>query len=72
MKMMSLRRGWVVAMTVALWIAIVSVGEVEGSRVLRPHFATATHLRTYAEANTSLRLWLMRLASGPSPKGPGH
>jgi hypothetical protein len=52
--------------------------KVEASRVLRNSqefvFARNNHLQTsaYEEAKNTMTIWLQRLPSGPSPKGPGH
>nr|KYP66005.1 hypothetical protein KK1_012283 [Cajanus cajan] len=40
-------------------------------------FARANDLQTYTssayeEAKKTMAFWMQRLASGPSPKGPGH
>lgn len=57
-------------------VAILSHTQVEASRVLTQDFAARNHLQTYAspvyEQAKTLSFWLQRLASGPSPKGPGH
>ncbi|KAF5733903.1 hypothetical protein HS088_TW16G00344 [Tripterygium wilfordii] len=61
-------------------VAILShVGVVQAARVLAESedvFANANHLETYPsvydKAKTTMACWLQRLASGPSPKGPGH
>ena len=52
---------------------------VEASRVLRgsEDFARANHLQSYTssayeQAKNTMAFWLQCLASGPSPKGPGH
>ncbi|OIW21777.1 hypothetical protein TanjilG_10800 [Lupinus angustifolius] len=51
---------------------------VEASRVLSgsQDFARANYLNTYTsayeETKNTMAFWLQRLASGPSPKGPGH
>ncbi|GFY81322.1 plastid transcriptionally active 4 [Actinidia rufa] len=46
------------------------------ARVLPEDFAGENHLATYPsmyeKAKLSMECWLERLASGPSPKGPGH
>ena len=56
-------------------IAVLSPVVVEG-RVLSEDFAGSNHLATYStvyeKAKTGMSFWLQRLASGPSPKGPGH
>lgn len=53
--------------------------KVEGSRVLSDSgdFARANHIQTYTSTayehtKNTVSFWLQRLASGPSPKGPGH
>ncbi|KAK8556395.1 hypothetical protein V6N13_064429 [Hibiscus sabdariffa] len=52
-------------------------GRVEATRVLGEDFGRANHLETYSssvyeKAKFTMSCWLERLASGPSPKGPGH
>lgn len=58
-------------------VAIFSQVGVEGTRVLPEDFAKANHLETYStsvyeKAKFTMSCWLGRLASGPSPRGPGH
>ncbi|CAK7343174.1 unnamed protein product [Dovyalis caffra] len=49
---------------------------VQATRVLPEEFASSNHLETYSsvyeKAKSNMACWLGRLASGPSPKGPGH
>ena len=49
---------------------------VEATRVLSEDLAGAKHLAAYPSmyehAKETLSCWLERLASGPSPRGPGH
>ncbi|KAF8014092.1 hypothetical protein BT93_H0052 [Corymbia citriodora subsp. variegata] len=50
---------------------------VEAARALPEDFARANNLATYSSvayerARFTMSCWLERLASGPSPKGPGH
>ncbi|PKI63789.1 hypothetical protein CRG98_015773 [Punica granatum] len=47
---------------------------VEASRVLPEDFARSNHLASvvYEKARFAMGSWLQQLASGPSPKGPGH
>ncbi|WRX21271.1 hypothetical protein QQP08_013758 [Theobroma cacao] len=49
---------------------------VEATRVLPEDFAEANNLETYSsvyeKAKLTMSCWLQRLASGPSPRGPGH
>lgn len=60
---------------VAIMILLSHAG-VEASRVLPEDFARANHLQTYTtvyeKAKFTMSCWLGRLASGPSPRGPGH
>ncbi|XAR54719.1 hypothetical protein NMG60_11029982 [Bertholletia excelsa] len=50
--------------------------DVGAARVLSENFTGGNHLEqlptTYEKAKYSVSWWLERLASGPSPKGPGH
>ncbi len=68
----------VVMICVAMLMSYIQSG-VEGSRVLSDSedFAKANHLQTYTSsayehAKNTVSFLLQRLASGPSPKGPGH
>ncbi|KAI6695980.1 hypothetical protein NL676_023690 [Syzygium grande] len=50
---------------------------VEAARALPEDFARENNLVTYSSAvyqrtRYTMSCWLERLASGPSPKGPGH
>lgn len=61
-------------------VAILGHAPVQATRLLREDFAAANHLETYSspsslvyeKAKYTMECWLQRLASGPSPKGPGH
>ncbi|XVF84323.1 hypothetical protein PTKIN_Ptkin17bG0027700 [Pterospermum kingtungense] len=58
-------------------VAILSQVRVEATRVLPEGFAKGNHLETYSssvyeKAKFTMSCWLERLASGPSPRGPGH
>ncbi|KAK8519481.1 hypothetical protein V6N13_133404 [Hibiscus sabdariffa] len=54
-------------------VAVLSQVGVEAARVLPEDFAAVNHLGTvYHKAKFSMSYWLQRLASGPSPQGPGH
>ncbi|GLT56566.1 hypothetical protein SLA2020_296000 [Shorea laevis] len=59
-----------------LVVAVAVLSCVEATRVLPEDFAEANHLETYSsvyeKAKSTMSCWLGRLASGPSPKGPGH
>ncbi|KAJ1410462.1 hypothetical protein SESBI_21963 [Sesbania bispinosa] len=64
---------------VVMFVAIFMSHRVEASRILSnsEEFAKANHLQTYTssayeQAKNTMAFWLQRLASGPSPKGPGH
>ena len=64
---------------VILVIFVIIIGQVhvEGARMLlSEEFKSATDLTTssyvYEKAKFTMAYWLERLASGPSPKGPGH
>ncbi|KAK6930508.1 hypothetical protein RJ641_004602 [Dillenia turbinata] len=50
----------------------VSQSSVEATRVLPEDFARHNHLVVYEKAKYAVTSWLERLASGPSPRGPGH
>ncbi|KDP44265.1 hypothetical protein JCGZ_05732 [Jatropha curcas] len=57
-------------------MAFISQVQVEATRVLPEDFASANHLETYSsvyeKARSTMACWLGKLASGPSPRGPGH
>ncbi|KAK9266660.1 hypothetical protein L1049_021635 [Liquidambar formosana] len=53
-------------------IAIFSQAHVEATRVLSEDFTTANHPSVYDKTKYTIGCWLQRLASGPSPRGPGH
>ena len=57
-------------------MAVLSHVGVEATRVLPEDFAKVNHLDTYSsvyqKAKFTMSYWLERLASGPSPQGPGH
>nr|DAD25299.1 TPA_asm: hypothetical protein HUJ06_026763 [Nelumbo nucifera] len=73
---MGFQRTGVVLIIALVLVAIFSHGGVEAARALSEDFASANHLVTYPSvyerARFSMAFWLERLASGPSPKGPGH
>ncbi|KAK2989375.1 hypothetical protein RJ640_007774 [Escallonia rubra] len=58
-----------------VFVVAASLVSVEAGRVLPEDFAGANHLATYPsmymKAKDTMACWLERLASGPSPKGPG-
>ncbi|KAK9932222.1 hypothetical protein M0R45_019468 [Rubus argutus] len=61
-------------------VAILGHASVQATRQLREDFAAANNLETYSspssliyeKAKYTMECWLQRLASGQSPKGPGH
>ncbi|KAG5560943.1 hypothetical protein RHGRI_004090 [Rhododendron griersonianum] len=57
-------------------VAVLCHAHVEATRVLPEDFASANQLATYPSpyerAKLTMACWLERLASGPSPRGPGH
>ena len=59
-----------------IFVTIIGQVHVEGARMLSEEFKSATDLTTssyvYENAKFTMAYWLERLASGPSPKGPGH
>ena len=59
-----------------IFVTIIGQVHVEGARMLSEEFKSATDLTTssyvYEKAKFTMAYWLERLASGPSPKGPGH
>ncbi|KAE9604551.1 hypothetical protein Lalb_Chr11g0073031 [Lupinus albus] len=69
---------WVVVVTIVAILISHGLCGVEARRVLldSQDFAHDNHLRTYTSAyeqsKKTMASWLQRLASGPSPKGPGH
>ncbi|ESW03912.1 hypothetical protein PHAVU_011G051600 [Phaseolus vulgaris] len=66
---------------VAMFVAILIGQSRVEARVLSQSeefaFARANNLQTqtssaYEQAKKTMAFWMQRLASGPSPKGPGH
>ncbi|MFQ6645474.1 hypothetical protein Gotur_019094 [Gossypium turneri] len=55
---------------------VLSDVSVEAARVLREDLGNVNHMETYSsvyhKARSTMSYWLQRLASGPSPQGPGH
>ena len=50
--------------------------EVEAARALKEDFASVNQHQTssaiYEKAKYTMKFWLQKLPSGPSPSGPGH
>ena len=75
--MMSLTRSNT-TLLIILVIFVIIIGQVhiEGARMLSGEFKSATHLTTssyvYKKTKFTMTYWLECLASGPSPRGPGH
>ncbi|KAJ4967524.1 hypothetical protein NE237_019373 [Protea cynaroides] len=63
-------------LVLVVFVAVLSQGVVEATRMLAEDFASASHLTTYPsiyeKAKSSMVCWLGRLSSGPSPSGPGN
>ncbi|KVI08092.1 hypothetical protein Ccrd_013540 [Cynara cardunculus var. scolymus] len=70
-----INKTYTLLVVVIILIAVMSPVVVEG-RVLTEDFVRANHLATYSTvyetAKNGMCIWLQQLASGPSPKGPGH
>lgn len=70
---MDLRRSGALVIVLVLSVAIMSIGGAEAARALPEEFARASNLSSvYGRARFTLSCWFERLASGPSPRGPGH
>ena len=75
--MMSFTRSSITFLIIlVIFVTIIGQVHVEGARMLSEEFKSATDLTTssyvYEKAKFTMTYWLERLASGPSPKGPGH
>ncbi|KVI08035.1 hypothetical protein Ccrd_013598 [Cynara cardunculus var. scolymus] len=72
---MAFKKTCTLLVLVVILIAVMSLVVVDG-RALSEDFAGANHLATYssvyAKAKKGMCFWLQQLASGPSPRGPGH
>ncbi|KAH7856517.1 hypothetical protein Vadar_002394 [Vaccinium darrowii] len=73
---MYFRRETASLVLLVIFVAILCHAHVEATRVLKEDFANANQLVTYPsvyeKAKLTMACWLERLASGPSPRGPGH
>ncbi|KAL9144363.1 hypothetical protein ABFS82_14G291700 [Erythranthe guttata] len=75
---MKYQRAVIVLIILVFCFACTSKVNVEAARILSDdHFSQANHLVkfpsvSYENAKVSMSYWLQRLASGPSPRGPGH
>lgn len=73
---MNFRSSAALLIIAVVFVAIFSQAQVDATRVLAEDFAGANHLSMYPsiydKAKSTMACWLERLASGPSPKGPGH
>ena len=74
---MDCRKAAILVLVFVIFVAIMGQVHVEAARLLTEgDFASANHLDTfpsvYAKARDTMSHWLERLASGPSPRGPGH
>ncbi|KAG9142981.1 hypothetical protein Leryth_006253 [Lithospermum erythrorhizon] len=67
-------------MWITIFVLVAIIGQLAdaGRPLMEPDFAGANHLRSYPsssiyeQAKDTMSSLLERLASGPSPKGPGH
>ncbi|PKI63791.1 hypothetical protein CRG98_015775 [Punica granatum] len=67
------RRINVLLIVLVIFVVVLSSGGVEAARALPEEFARANHLSSaYERAKYTMSFWFERLASGPSPRGPGH
>ncbi|KAM7460936.1 hypothetical protein LguiA_029057 [Lonicera macranthoides] len=71
------KRSAVLMVLVVFVVVLMSQCSVEATRVLPEDFAAANHLSTLPaeymmKAKDTMSGWFGMLASGPSPKGPGH
>ncbi|KAL3506827.1 hypothetical protein ACH5RR_032209, partial [Cinchona calisaya] len=76
-KKMNYRKAATLLMVLVIFVAIMSHVHVEAARLLTEEASFgANHLDTfpsvYEKAKVTMSYWLERLASGPSPRGPGH
>ncbi|KDP44271.1 hypothetical protein JCGZ_05738 [Jatropha curcas] len=73
---MSFKKATLLLVIFLIYMAFISQVQVEATRVLPEDFASANHLETYSsvyeKARSTMACWLGKLASGPSPRGPGH
>ncbi|EXB55199.1 hypothetical protein L484_018126 [Morus notabilis] len=72
-----LKKSTLLIVVFVVTLAFLSQTGVEASRVLSENFTRANHIQTYSssvyeKAKFTMSCWLERLASGPSPRGPGH
>ncbi|KAK4778182.1 hypothetical protein SAY87_018369 [Trapa incisa] len=63
-----------IVLVISIAVLSLSCSQAEAARLLQPEdFARANHLSTaYQSAKARMSCWFERLASGPSPRGPGH
>ncbi|KAG4180069.1 hypothetical protein ERO13_A10G142000v2 [Gossypium hirsutum] len=73
---MNSRKVSTLLMICVISMAVLSDVSVEAARVLREDLGNVNHMETYSsvyhKARSTMSYWLQRLASGPSPRGPGH
>ena len=66
------RSNTTVLIVLVIFVTIISQVQVEGARMLSEEFKITTSSYVYEKAKFTMAYWLERLASGPSPRGPGH
>lgn len=73
---MYFRRENALLITLVIFVFIFGYASVGATRVLSEDFAGENHLEAYPSvyenAKLTMACWLERLATGPSPKGPGN
>ncbi|KAG8481323.1 hypothetical protein CXB51_026162 [Gossypium anomalum] len=73
---MNSRKVSTLLMICVISMAVLSDVSVEAARVLRGDLGNVNHMEAYSsvyhKARSTMSYWLQRLASGPSPRGPGH
>lgn len=72
---MAIKQTYTLFVFVVILMAVMSPLVVQG-RILSDDFADKNNLATYSslyeKTKNEMSFWLQRLASGPSPRGPGH
>lgn len=73
---MNSKRTSILLIIFVMYIVCMSRVQVEGARILSEDFSQSNRLvtipRMYDSARETMSFWIQRLASGPSPRGPGH
>ncbi|PIN13133.1 hypothetical protein CDL12_00341 [Handroanthus impetiginosus] len=73
---MNYLRASILLIIFVIFVACMNEVHVEATRILPEDFSESNNLITFPvisqKAKDTMSYWLQRLASGPSPKGPGH